>query len=484
MRHISRSTKAMVVATLLLVVALPLLITACGGSDDGDETETTMTHETAAADDVQIAMSELARLAPAASSADLRAAASSLMAFGIDLYDILATDAGQGNLVFSPSSIMTALAMTYAGAAGVTAEEIATALNLTLEGDALHRALNSLDAALESRSWSKTDPEGKETGVLVKTANSLWGQKGIAFDKLFLDTLAANYGAGMRLVDYKTAAEEARAAINRWVAGETNDKIPELIPQGTLDALTRLVLVNAVYLDATWQSQFDPAMTKDGPFTTQAGDAVITPMMTQKEMLPYAAGDGWQAVELAYVGDELAMTLVVPDEGRFEELEGLLPAGLLDEVVRELDSSAGELGSAAGAPGSAAGELGAGSEEARTLAQVQLTMPKFEFRTQTGLRAALAALGMKSAFSPGEADFSGMTTEEPLFISDVIHEAYIAVDEEGTEAAAATAVVMRASGMPPDQLVELTIDRPFMFSLRDRETGAVLFLGRVTDPTA
>jgi len=470
MRHISRSTKAMVVATLLLVVALPLLITACGGSDGGDETETTMTHETAAADDVQIAMSELARLAPAASSADLRAAASSLMAFGIDLYDILATDAGQGNLVFSPSSIMTALAMTYAGAAGITAEEIATALNLTLEGDALHRALNSLDAALESRSWSKTDPEGKETGVLVKTANSLWGQKGIAFDKLFLDTLAANYGAGMRLVDYKTAAEEARAAINRWVAGETNDKIPELIPQGTLDALTRLVLVNAVYLDATWQSQFDPAMTKDGPFTTQAGDAVITPMMTQKEMLPYAAGDGWQAVELAYVGDELAMTLVVPDEGRFEELEGLLPAGLLDEVVREL--------------GSAAGELGADSEEARTLAQVQLTMPKFEFRTQTGLRAALAALGMKSAFSPGEADFSGMTTEEPLFISDVIHEAYIAVDEEGTEAAAATAVVMRASGMPPDQLVELTIDRPFMFSLRDRETGAVLFLGRVTDPTA
>ena len=476
MGYVSRSTKATIVAILLLMVALPLLITACGGSDDGDRTETTMTTdttvttETTATGDVQIAMSELARLAPAASRADLRAAASSLQAFGIDLYDILAADAGRGNLVFSPSGIMTALAMTYAGAAGATAEEIAAALNLTLEGDALHQAFNSLDAALESRSWSKTDPEGKETGVLVKTANSLWGQKGVAFEKLFLDTLAANYGAGMRLVDYMNAAEEARVAINRWVAGETNDKIPELIPQGTLDALTRLVLVNAVYLDATWQLQFDPAMTKDGPFTTPAGDSVITPMMTQNEMLPYAAGDGWQAAELAYVGDELVMTLVVPDEGRFEELEGLLAAGLLDEVV-------GQLGSAAGEPGS-------GSEEARSLTQVQLTMPKFEFRTQTGLMAALTALGMKSAFSPGEADFSGMTTEEPMFISDVIHEAYIAVDEEGTEAAAATAVVMRASGMPPDELVELTIDRPFMFALRDRETGAVLFLGRVTDPTA
>ncbi|MBN1319689.1 MAG: serpin family protein [Thermoleophilia bacterium] len=462
MGHISSSSIATTLAVLLLMVALPLAFAACGGSDDGVEAETTMTTQAAGTDEVQVAMSELTRLAPAASDADVRAAASSLQAFGIDLYGILATEAGEGNLVFSPSSIVTALAMTHAGAAGATAEEMAATLHFTLEGDALHQAFNSLDTALESRSWSKKDPEGKEWGVLVKTANSLWGQNGITFEKLFLDTLASNYGAGMRLVDYMTAAEEARVAINRWVAGETNDKIPELIPQGTLDALTRLVLVNAVYLDATWQLQFDPDMTKDGQFTTLAGDVVTTPMMTQKEMLPYAAGDGWRAVELAYVGDELAMTLIVPDEGRFEELEDLLAAGLLDEV---------------------AGEPSSGAAEARPLTQVQLTMPKFEFRTQTGLSAALAALGIRSAFSPGEADFSGMTTEEPLFISDVIHEAYIAVDEEGTEAAAATAVVMRASGMPPSELVELTIDRPFMFALRDRETGAVLFLGRLTDPT-
>ena len=470
MGHMSRSTKAAAVAILLLMAALPPLFTACGGSDDGVRTETTATTETAATDDVQIAMSELARLAPAASSVDVRAAASSLQAFGIDLYDILAVDAGRGNLVLSPSSIMTALAMTYAGAAGTTAEEIATTLHLTLEGDALHQALNSLDAALESRSWSKKDSEGEEWGVLVKTANSLWGQKGTAFEELFLDTLAANYGAGMRLVDYMTAAEEARLAINQWVAGETNDKIPELIPQGGLDALTRLVLVNAVYLDATWQQRFDPVMTKDGPFNTLAGDIVTTPMMTQKEMLPYTAGDGWQAVELAYVGDELAMTIIVPDGGRFEELEGRLSSGLLDEVVGKL--------------GATAGDTGSGSTETRPFAQVRLTMPKFEFRTQAGLTTALAALGMKSAFSPDEADFSRMSTEESLFISDVIHEAYIAVDEEGTEAAAATAVVMEASGMPPTEVVEVMVDRPFMFALRERDTGAVLFLGRVTDPTA
>ena len=137
--------------------------------------------------------------------------------------------------------------------------------------------------------------------MLLKTANSLWAQQDLTFEQLFLDTLAANYGAGVRLVDYKTAAEAARQAINQWVAGETNDKIPELIAQGVLDALTRLVLVNAVYLDATWANQFDPEATTDGEFTTLAGEQVTTPMMSQTESLPYAAGDGWQAVELPYL---------------------------------------------------------------------------------------------------------------------------------------------------------------------------------------
>ncbi len=258
----------------------------------------------------------------------------------------------------------------------------------------------------------------------------------------------------MRLVDYKNAAEEARQAINEWVAGETNNKITDLVPEGALDTLTRLVLVNAVYLDATWLSQFNSEFTADGEFTTLTGDVVTAQMMKQEFSFPYASGEGWQAVDLPYIGGQVAMTLIVPDEGRFSEVEGRLTQGLLDEVVASLLEGP----------------------------EVNLTMPKFEFRTQTSLGTALVTLGMTNAFDPDNADFSGMTKEEKLFISDVIHEAYIAVDEEGTEAAAATAVIMAAGAMPLE-MVELVIDRPFLFALRDLETGALLFMGRVTDPT-
>lgn len=456
-------------ASLFLALALPVVFVSCG-SDTDDATLTTQptgvhptvttntpptssTGSDASALNIQLASSKLARLAPTASPADLLSAADSLQAFGVDLYELLAAQAGNGNLVFSPSSIVTALAMTYAGAAGTTADEMAKVLHFALEGDALHQAFNSLDTTLESRSFEQKSPEGKVEGVLIKTANSLWGQKDTVFEQIFLDTLAANYGAGIRLVDYRTAAEEARKAINAWVAGETDDKITDLVPEGALDAMTRLVLVNAVYLDATWAAQFDPKLTADRPFTTLAGDRVDVPMMLQQYPFLYGSGDGWQAVELPYVGDQVAMLVIVPDEGRFSEVEGTVAAGLISEAAASL------------APGT----------------EVTLTIPKFEFRTQAGLKSALAALGMTTAFDPSSADFSGMTREEALFISDVIHEAYIAVDEEGTEAAAATAVVMRTAAMPPE-VVELTIDRPFLFTLRDRETGALLFLGRVTDP--
>jgi serpin B len=409
------------------------------------------------ADEILLAKSDVSRLAPAASEADVQAAAGSLQAFGADLYGILAQGAGNGNLVFSPASIVTALAMTHAGAAGQTAADMAATLHFTLEGDALHQAFNSLDAKLESRSWEGKDSEGKDQGVLVRTANSLWGQKDLVFVPAFLDTLAANFGAGIRLCDFQTATEEAREAINWWVSEETNEKIPELIAEGVLSPDTRLVLVNAIYLDADWASQFNPEATYDGDFTTLSGQTVTTSMMTQQSWFPYAAGDGWQAVELPYQRDQLAMLLIVPDEGRFAEVEAGLATGLLDETVAAL------------------------GEEV----EVDLTMPKFEFRTQAALNDALKALGMGSAFDANLADFSGMTTQVKLFISAVIHEAFIAVDEKGTEAAAATAVVMEETMAPmPTEVITLTIDRPFLFALRDRATGAILFLGRVADPTA
>jgi serpin B len=446
----------------LLFVSL-VSLAACGTAGDGDtiattdrtDSVTTGTTGAASADDILVAASDISRVAPSASPADIGSASASIDAFGADLYSVLAKTAGNGNLVFSPTSIETALAMTYAGASGQTAAEMAKTLHFGLQGDALHQAFNSLDSLLESRSWQGKDAEGKDQRVLVKTANSLWAQKGLVFERLFLDTLAADYGAGVRLADYKTAAEDAREKINSWVAGQTEDKIKDLIPQGALDALTRLVLVNAVYLDADWASPFDKAMTADGQFNTLAGSAVTTPMMTQSAGFPYAQGDGWQAIELPYARHELAMLLIVPDQGRFSQIEGQLQSGLIDRVAAAL------------APAS----------------EVDLTMPKFKFRTQAALADALKALGMRTAFSGETADFSGMTEQEKLSISDVIHEAYIAVDEKGTEAAAATAVIMRATAMPL-QTVRLTIDRPFLFALRDRDTGAILFLGRVTDPTA
>ncbi len=429
--------------------------TTGGGSNTTDTTADDTTNSTVSDGGVQMAVSPIARVTASAPRADILSVSKGMNAFGTGLYAILTKSAGSGNVVFSPASIEIALAMTYAGANGDTAAEMAKALHFALQGDALHQGFNSLDSLLESRNWQGKTEDGKDEGVVLKTANSLWGHKDLSFEKVFLDTLAKDYGAGMRLVDYKTAAEDARVAINKWVADQTNDKIKDLVPQGALDDMTRLVLVNAVYLDATWASQFDKAATHDGDFTTLAGPTVTASMMAQEAAFRYAKDDGWQAVELPYAHDQLAMLLVVPDQGRFAEVEARLGSGLLDRAAGAL-ADAGE---------------------------VDLTMPKFKFRTQASLPAALKALGMSKAFDPLAADFSGMTTQEPLYISDVIHEAYIAVDEEGTEAAAATAVVMRTASAPA-QTVQLTIDRPFLFALRDLDTGAVLFLGRVTDPTA
>jgi len=386
-RPISVGSRLRSLALPSLVLASLLLLASCA-TGRGDDTTTstsngvtTSTSGSASHDDVLLAASDLSRVSASAPRADILSASQAVGAFGADLYAMLAKTAGDGNLVFSPASIETALAMTYAGAVGPTADEMAKTLHFGLQGDALHQAFNSLDSLLESRSWQGKDPEGKDQGVLVKTANSLWAQRDLTFERLFLDTLAADYGAGVRLVDYKTAAEDARTTINKWVAGQTEDKIKDLIPQGALDELTRLVLVNAVYLDATWASQFDKAMTTDGQFTTLAGSAVTTPMMRQSAGFAYGMGEGWEAVELPYARDELAMLLIVPQQGRFAEIEAQLKNGLIDEVVGGLSRDA----------------------------EVDLTMPKFKFRTQAGLSDALKALGMEKAFDPESADFSGMT---------------------------------------------------------------------------
>lgn len=370
--------------------------------------------------------------------------------FAVDVYHQLA--AADDNLVFSPHSIAIALAMTRAGAAGTTASEMDDVLHWTGLIDP-HRGFNALDLLLAQRSGTFTRSDGTEAAVVFRVANALWGQRDTTFQPGFLDLLAEQYGAGMHLVDYQANAGGARQEINDWVSNETEDRIEDLIPEGTLGPLTRLVLTNAVYLLAPWESPFVEGATTPGTFTRIDRSTVQAELMRQTTRFPFATGDGWQAVELPYAGGQLAMIVIVPDAGRFAEIEAGLDGDQLDQI-------------------------GSSLEERR----VNLQFPSFEFRTQAGLVPTLGALGLDTAFDPQRADFSGMTSEEQLFISDVIHEAFIAVDEEGTEAAAATAVVMATmSAQPAPQ--ELVVDRPFLFEIVDRQTGAILFLGRVMDPT-
>jgi serpin B len=370
-------------------------------------------------------------------------------AFAFELYQAL--KGKEGNLFYSPYSISVALAMTYAGARNETAQQMADTLQFLLEQDRLHPAFNWLDAELASRGEGA---EGKdEEGFKLNIVNAIWGQKDYSFLSTFLDVLAENYGAGLRILDFITETEASRLAINQWVSDQTEGRIKDLIPQGAIDALTRLVLTNAIYFNAAWEDPFDEDVTADGPFYLLDGGQVIVPMMEQTEGFGYTEGEGYQAVELLYDGNELSMVIFLPEAGNFDAFEEGLQAQQVCDIISGLQ-----------------------------LTGVTLTMPQFEFDSEFSLNDTLADMGMPIAFS-GDADFSGMTGNRDLFISDVIHKAFVAVDEAGTEAAAATAVIMPESG-PPDPTVAVTIDRPFIFLIRDIETGAILFAGRVMNPGA
>jgi len=394
--------------------------------------------------------SDLERVsAPEVSREDMDALVEGNSAFALALYQRLVEEKGDENVFYSPYSISLALAMTYAGARGETEQQMADTLHYTLPQDRLHPAFNALDQTLESRGEGA---EGKdEEGFRLNIANAIWGQKDYAFLESFLDTLARNYGAGLRLLDFAADAEKARATINEWVSEQTEGKIEELIPQGVLSAATRLVLTNAIYFNAAWAEPFEEEQTSDGTFHLLDGDEVTVPMMRQTTSFGYAAGQGYQAVELPYDGHELSMVILLPDATQFQGFEASLDAERMDSIVDQLESQ-----------------------------QVALTMPKFEFDAEFQLNDALKAMGMEDAFS-GAADFSGMTGGRDLFISSVIHKAFVSVDEAGTEAAAATAVVMVESAAPGEP-VQVTVDRPFIFAIRDIQTGAVLFVGRVVDP--
>lgn len=393
--------------------------------------------------------SDKERIAAVASPAETSQLVAGNSAFAFDLYQALR--GGEGNLFFSPYSISLALAMTHAGARAETERQMADTLHFTLPQSQLHPTFNVLDAALSSAGQAE-EGDGDEAGFQLNIANAIWGQEGFEFLPAFLDTLAENYGAGLRTLDFAENAEDARITINNWVSEETEEKIKDLIAQGVLSSETRLVLTNAIYFNGKWLLQFDPALTFDDRFDLLDGSGVVVPMMSQEEDFRYGAGDGYQAVALPYQGANMSMIFVLPELERFEEVESALSADFLNGVIDGLEKQ-----------------------------HVDLTVPKFTFESEFGLSQTLSEMGMADAFGE-EADFSGMTGGRDLFISDVIHKAFVAVDEEGTEAAAATAVVMAEMAMMPQEAVEMRLDHPFLFFIRDEDSGTILFAGRVLNP--
>lgn len=377
--------------------------------------------------------------------------------FAIDLYDQLRTR--EGNLCFSPYSISTALAMTYAGARGETAEQMAHTLHFNLPPDRLHPAFAALAADFRA--------VRKKGRVQLAEANSLWPQKGFPFLSDYLALCRRYYGVSIKPVDYIWHTEAARRRINNWVKARTDRKIVELLKPGMLDRSNRLVLVNAIYFKGNWASQFEAKLTKNKPFYVSPEKTVIAPLMRQTGDFKYAefpdlgstnmrtvfsSISHLQVLELPYAGNDLSMVVLLPREADgLDHLEKELTAQKLATWLGSLHSQ-----------------------------KVEVFLPKFRISSEFSLAKTLAAMGMPDAFIYPRADFSGMDGREDLYISAVAHQAYVEVNEKGAEAVAATAVMIGVGAAPP-RIAVFRADHPFLFLIRDNRNGSILFLGRVTD---
>lgn len=408
--------------------------------------------ETVGGVDVNEARSDKAFVqSPNVPSADYTAFISGTNDFGFDLYRKLPKN---DNFVYSPVSTATALAMTYAGARGDTQTQMAAVLHDTLGQAKYHPAYNQLLLDLSARDIGLHDTDQGQKSVKLRLVDAAFAQVGYQFSSSYLDTLAQHYNAGVKLLDYSADPEGSRETINLWVEAQTEQKIKDLLPQGSIRSSTRLVLANALYFYGSWASVFSKDLTQSGTFHAPAGDMSAS-MMHQTLSAPYAEGDGYQAARLDYDGGQVSMIVVLPAAGKLADIE----AGLSDVWLGQLSQSMGQY-----------------------QGEVQMTLPKFTFTWGTESFAdPLKALGMADAFSLPPADFTGMEPQGELFISDVLHQAFVGVDEDGTEAAAATAVVMDNGSVPMDPKV-FTADRPFLFFIRDNGTGAVLFIGKVSEP--
>ena len=363
-------------------------------------------------------------------------------AFALDLYGKLKKN--QGNLFLSPYSISTALAMTYAGARENSEKQMANVLHFTPGNNQLHPSFSRLEAQLNAIQG--------EGDIELSVANALWAQKDYFFLKTFLDLIENNYGAVINSVNFKGACEAVRIKINKWVEEKTKDKIKDLIKPGVLDPLTRLVLTNAIYFKGNWASQFEKSKTKEEKFWLDSSNSIKVPMMVQKQDFRYMESESLKMLELPYAGNDLSMIVLLP-----KEIDGLgkLETSLTVENLTNWLSLLKEK-------------------------EIRVFLPKFKMSSQFNLSQTLSSMGMPDAFKR-KADFSGMTDNKDLYISAVIHKAFVDVNEEGTEAAAATAVAMKFLSMPAPPPV-FRADHPFLFLIRHNSSESILFLGRVVNP--
>ena len=430
---------------LSLGVIAAFLLAGC--SPAGQSPEPTQPEEpTQPSAEAQDLIGEVAyNLNPQASLDQIQALADAHNAFALDLYKQLA---GEGeNIFYSPYSIYMALLMTYAGAAGDTASQMESTLHLPYSQEEVHAVMNALNLQLKANSIVDDKP-----AFTLNIVNQLWGQAGYAFLPEFLNTLSQNYNAGLKTVDFAADPEAARELINLWVEAQTNEKIRDLIPEGVLNELTRLVITNAVYFKAAWLSPFDPANTKNGSFTLLDGTQADVPMMHQSSSMRAYVSQDVQAVELPYEGGTYSMVALMPTAGSLDTFEQSLTAESLQGILNQLER-----------------------------ASVTLSMPKFKFDAAFALNDALEGMGMTDAFDPMKANFSGMDGTTSLYISSALHKAFVDVNEEGTEAAAATAVAIGLTSAP-GQSYTIMLDHPFLFLIRDNATGTLLFVGRMADP--
>ena len=406
-------------------------------------------------------------------------------AFALDLYAKLKAE--EGNLFFSPFSISTALAMTYAGARGNTEWGMERVLRFPTDPvmwSFREPATGSIRNGVTHERWSQPrlhaafkklvddlNARQKKGGYELTVANALWGQKGYPWLAEFLEVTRENYSAGLREVDFARMTEEARKTINAWVEKETKKKIKDLIPKGVLNEMTRLVLTNAIYFKGNWAAQFDNEATHDAEFDLGGPKTRIqlvrVPMMSRKgdyryldtrnlkmsEPRAYALMGAFQALELPYVKDELSMLVLLPAErDGLAALEKSLTVERLDALLSAMRER-----------------------------EVQVYLPKFKLTYKVALSETLKAMGMADAFSLPPADFSGMDGRKDLFISAVLHKAFVDVNEKGTEAAAATGVVVGITSVRPRPVV-FRADHPFLFLIRDNRSGSILFMGRLVKP--